>query len=375
MRICLLKPNKGEYSETFIARQVNLLDPAVVLYDGWYPTLSQPSDKSFLPFPFNLKIFRGSFRNLFPNIYHTYYTKKFSRFLREQKIDLVLANYGPMGVSVMDACKLAKTPLVVHFHGFDAHHHPTLIKYENAYRKMFKEGVSTICVSVDMKKKLETLGAKNIYLNPYAIDSELFSQANPKSADKVFVFVGRFTAKKNPMLLVKSMAKVIAEVPDAKLIMIGDGTLYTKTKELTQGLGLEKSIEFWGSKDPADVSTALKSVRAFVQHSLTAEDGDMEGTPNTILEASSSALPVISTFHAGIKEAVIHEETGFLVNEGDWETMADYMILLARDPELATSMGLNGRKHIIKNYSVEGQVNTLKKVFEAAVRNKGRINK
>lgn len=164
------------------------------------------------------------------------------------------------------------------------------------------------------------------------------------------------------------MQKVTEHFPNAKLVMIGDGALLKQAQKLTKELRLEKNVEFRGSRSPAEVSDALKDALAFVQHSLTAEDGDKEGTPNTILEASSSALPVISTAHAGIKEAVIHGETGYLVDEGDWEGMADYMIKLANNHELATEMGKNGREHIIRNYNIKNQIEVFHKAFAEAVK-------
>ena len=65
----------------------------------------------------------------------------------------------------------------------------------------------------------------------------------------------------------------------------------------------------------------LKSSTAFAQHSITAENGDMEGTPVGIVEASYAGLPVISTFHAGIPDVINNRETGLLVEEHDVEEM------------------------------------------------------
>src|SRR3546814_21143924 len=99
--------------------------------------------------------------------------------------------------------------------------------------------------------------------------------------------------------------------------MAGIGPLWQQTKELAARLNLEKAIDFAGVLTHEQVYERMKHTRAFVQHSVTAAAGDSEGTPNSILEASAAGLPVVSTRHAGIKEAVRHEETGFLVEEHD----------------------------------------------------------
>ena len=368
MRLCILKPNHNAYSETFIDRQIRLLQPVKVIYEGWYPSI-EDSGRSFLPFPFHLLAFRGVFRNLAPALYHTWYTRQLMRYFRKNRIDLVLANYGPMGVRVMDACQAAGIPLVVHFHGFDAHHHDTLLKFGKAYRRLFTLSDALIAVSGDMKTSLLELGAKEekIWFNPYAVDARLFSQSNPAEADPVFVFVGRFAPKKDPLLLLRSFQVVLKEIPEARLLLIGEGSLLPPARLLAEELGIAKRVEFAGRKTPEEVAAALGRARAFVQHSLTAPDGDKEGTPNTILEASSSGLPVISTTHAGIKEAVIHGETGFLVEEGDWAAMADYMIRLGKDSLLAKQMGEAGRKHILSAYNLERQKNTFEKIFKTTI--------
>ena len=110
--------------------------------------------------------------------------------------------------------------------------------------------------------------------------------------------------------------------------------------------------------------------RAFVQHSVTAKDGDMEGTPNTILEASAMGLPIISTKHAGIKEAVIHEKTGFLVDEHDYLKMSEFMMLLVQNPELAGKLGKNPRIHMEKNYSMDYRIKVLKDLIKGSISNR-----
>ena len=365
MRLCILKPNRNVYSETFIARQITLLKPVKVLHEGWYPTVEDGI--SFLPFPFRHLFFRGLFRNLLPRLYHRYYTRKLSNYFIQNRIDAVVANYGPMGVTVADACAAARIPLIVHFHGFDAYHRATVRKYREGYRRLFDQAAALIAVSGDMTSALLNLGAdeKKIWFNPYAVDAALFGPTDPAAAGPVFLFAGRFTPKKAPSLLIRSFAKVLEEVPEARLVMMGDGGLLPTARSLAAELNIADRVEFTGAKTHGEVAEAMAHARAFVQHSLTAEDGDKEGTPNTVLEASCRALPVVSTAHAGIREAVIHGKTGYLVEEGDWQQMAEYMIALARDPRLAQQLGAAGRHHVTEHYSTARQQKTFEQIFES----------
>jgi glycosyltransferase involved in cell wall biosynthesis len=105
---------------------------------------------------------------------------------------------------------------------------------------------------------------------------------------------------------------------------------------------------------------------AFVQHSVTAPNGDAEGTPVAILEAQAAALPVISTHHAGIPDVVIHNETGLLVSEGDIEGMAENLVKVLQDENLPKKLGEAGRKRIAENFTLEKHLNSLSKEISKA---------
>jgi glycosyltransferase involved in cell wall biosynthesis len=106
---------------------------------------------------------------------------------------------------------------------------------------------------------------------------------------------------------------------------------------------------------------------AFVQHSVTASDGDCEGTPVAVLEAGAAALPVIATAHTGIAEVIIHNETGFLVKEQDVETMAKYMIYLLENSATAAAMGIKARERIQTHFNIAKHIATINKTIEKTV--------
>ena len=140
---------------------------------------------------------------------------------------------------------------------------------------------------------------------------------------------------------------------------------------LARELGVENAVEFPGSVDHAGVAAWMRKARCFVQHSVCAENGDSEGTPVAVLEASSCGLPVISTRHAGIVDAVVDGVGGFLVGEGDVDGMADHLLRMVREPELAAGMGAAGRPHIAANYSSEKSLGKLRQVLADAAQGGG----
>ena len=118
----------------------------------------------------------------------------------------------------------------------------------------------------------------------------------------------------------------------------------------------------------AEIIDFMNRATIFVQHSVQSGDGDMEGTPNSILEAGACGLPVVSTLHGGIKDAVVEGETGYLVAEHDIEGMARQMLRLAQDSDLAAEMGRKARLRIEQDYNIHTQADKLFHLLQTVAR-------
>jgi glycosyltransferase involved in cell wall biosynthesis len=109
-------------------------------------------------------------------------------------------------------------------------------------------------------------------------------------------------------------------------------------------------------------------VRGAVLHSVTTSDGDVEGTPVSVLEAGAAGLPVVATRHAGIADVVLDGETGLLVAERDVAGMADAVLALIRDPARAAALGRRGRERVAAEFSLDVSIARLWGALEAARR-------
>ena len=365
MKFCIAYPNsKLTYSETFIANHINGLKADIFITGGWCP-YKENNKKTIFQFPFNIEPVRIFYKKFLQKKYIQRYKRDLTTFLLKHKIDVVFAEYGITGTMIAEACKNSKIPLVVHFHGFDAYHFKTLDLYLKEYQSIFSVAKAIVVVSEDMKKQIISLGCNPeiIHNIHYGVNNKNFSNTSPEKNPPIFVAVGRFTNKKAPGNTIKAFAQVCKEIKEARLVMIGNGELFDECKELIQNLKIENNIILKGVLSPERIAEELRHARCFVQHSIRSLDGDSEGSPNSILEAAASGLPVVSTLHAGIRESVIHGKTGFLVEEGDIDGMAAYMKTIANNPELAGTMGRKGREHILKNYNLEEQIEKLKSLI------------
>jgi glycosyltransferase involved in cell wall biosynthesis len=373
--VCIIHPNKRAYSESFIHNHIRYLPSKVhVLYQLELLTYQENDDKPLVPRP--LRVASRWFETLYNYFHDTtrcttvkeldwMSTFVLRRFLKSKKIDAVLAEYGPTGVAVLDACKEAHVPLIVHFHGFDAHYKPAVEVYASHYLKMFSYAGAVIAVSRNMEKQLLDLGVsrEKIHYNVYGVDTNLFRDGRPDKNPPTFIAVGRFVDKKAPQLTLLAFRKVLDRCSSARLIMIADGPLLESCRQIVHALKMTNAVEFLGPKKHNEVAKIMNGARAFVQHSVTTSHGDAEGTPVGVLEAGSSGLPVVSTRHAGIRDVVLEGKTGFLVDEFDVAGMAEQMIALVEQPERALELGRNARKHIEENFSLEESINNLWRII------------
>lgn len=364
-KFCIAKPNEYSYSETFIDNQIAMLPHDVLISTGWYPHIVN-NKETLLKGLFKNDYYRGILKRFFPNHFEKNYDKQLSDFLIENNIKKVLANYGPLGVHMLNACKMNGIELFVHFHGFDAAHTNTIQKFAKSYKTLFDYAQNIITVSNVMTGNLVALGADpNKIVNiPYGVNFNLFQVKTEWKTDKKIFFVGRFTAKKGPFQLVKAFDLILKSHPDAELHMIGDGEMFESTKAFIEELKLTDKIILHGKQSPVYIANALKDARLFMQHSMIAPNGDSEGTPNTILEASAMGLPIVSTRHAGIPEAVIDGTTGYLVDENDWQNMAKKAIELLDDLDLCIEMGKKAREHVMINYNLDKQIQKLNQLIQ-----------
>ncbi|MEZ4931454.1 MAG: glycosyltransferase [Saprospiraceae bacterium] len=356
LSIAIVSNNKNKYSETFIHRQVALLPADVhLLYGGYLPVMFGNDQPLALEMGWWHRIFGLSQKQA-----AILNAKGIESYLLKNKIQAVLAQYGPSGVAMMEICRKIGIPLIVHFHGFDAYRKDILQDYGGKYPALF-ETANTVCVSTDMQRQLLKLGAdpERLHLIPYGVDTDLFKPGTKKMQHPVFIACGRFVPKKAPHLTIEAFAKTLEKIPNAKLMMIGEGEMLPACRSLADSLGISHAIDFKGVMGQAEVAQLLPQALALVQHSVRSSEGDAEGLPLAILEAGACGLPVVATKHMGISDAVVEGETGFLVAEGDTVGMSNQMVYLAQNPALASTMGFAARQRICIHYNQERYINDL----------------
>ena len=371
-------------SETFLRAHVKMIAPGETIVlcpnEAAVEGADVPTLASFEEWKWNLVGLLGwrignAVRRRFGNVVESYVRDMFEpgistddrervrNFLQRHRPAAVLAEYGPTGCLLWRMCQACDVPLFVHFHGFDASYHSRDTHWRVRYRRMFDAVEGVIAPSQFLAGNLIGLGCPRakLHVNPYGVAVERFTPT--QRLPERLVAVGRLVPKKGPDLTIRAFAQVREKFPAARLDIVGGGELAEQCSALIRELHLDGCVQMHGVRGHDYVLGLMQQASMFVQHSVTASDGDSEGLPNAILEAMSVALPVVSTRHSGIPEAVTDGITGLLVEEHDVEGMAQAMMELLANPARATSMGNAGRKRICQEFTLEKSRDRLRAIM------------
>ena len=176
----------------------------------------------------------------------------------------------------------------------------------------------------------------------------------------LIVNVGALVAHKGQKHLLDAMPHVLREVPDAHLVILGEGELRPQLERQIKDLRLEKRALLAGFRD--DVLQLVKSADLFVMSSIT------EGLGSTVLDAMAMSLAVVGTRAGGIPEAVVHGETGLLVPPADPRALAGAIVRLLKDAPLRNQMGQAGVKRVAEHFGVGRLLNGTLEAYKEAQR-------
>lgn len=172
-------------------------------------------------------------------------------------------------------------------------------------------------------------GEQYPYINNPVETQRFYAGERENGTAVTFVNVCRLNELKNISLAIRAMAQVVKELPDAKLVLVGDGELRQELEAETAALGLEGNVIFAGEQpNPEDY---LARADVFVLSSL------VEGLPLCVLEAMAAGLPVIATEVGGLPDLI--GDNGALVPSEDVQALAAQMLRFARDPALRERCG------------------------------------
>lgn len=172
----------------------------------------------------------------------------------------------------------------------------------------------------------------------------------------VIVNVGALVGHKGQKFLIDAMPMVLREVPDAHLIIFGEGDLRVPLEKQIKQLNLTKRVLLPGFRE--DVLSLMKTADLFVMSSVT------EGLGSAVLDAMAMGQAVVGTRAGGIPEAVVPDETGLLVEPADPKALANAIVRLLKDDALRKQFGDAGRRLVADHFGVDALVEGTLEVYQ-----------
>ena len=176
--------------------------------------------------------------------------------------------------------------------------------------------------------------------------------------------VGRMQTVKAQPVLAQAFVQALQAQPALRqrlrLVMVGGGALQAECQAILQAAGMADLA--WLPGERADVPDVMRGLDCFVLPSLA------EGISNTILEAMSTALPVLATRVGANAELVAEGRTGHLVPAGDAQALAQGVLQMAGDPVAARAMGQAGRRLVEQRFSLQAMVGAYESVYRRVLR-------
>jgi colanic acid/amylovoran biosynthesis glycosyltransferase len=152
-----------------------------------------------------------------------------------------------------------------------------------------------------------------------------------------------------------------------RLDLVGTGPLQSKIKGLVHAAGLNDRVDFLDDQPEDAVRRMVAGSDVLVQPSVVAPDGDMDGIPNTLIEAMALGIPVLATSLSGIPELVIDGVTGLVVSPGDPHELAAGLQKLIEDPEAARRRAIAGIAKVEAEFDIASSAAAMASLLERSL--------
>jgi len=276
-----------------------------------------------------IRILRQGSRNLFNYSVYPRYKRQFSK----EKYDVVVDDINKIPFYTPLFVKEPLAGIVHHLFGksiFSEASLPAALYVYGAERMALPvyRNIPIAVVSESTKKEMVSLGFKpeDLMLAPNAVHHQLFRVTGIQRSESPLIgYLGRIKKYKSVDHLLYAFALVVKQIPDARLVVVGDGDALDGLKHLAGTLGIGHAVEFTGYVSEEKKVEWLNTVQLAVNPSAK------EGWGLTVIEANACGIPVIASDVPGLRDSVVNGKTGILFEYGNINMLAEQIIAVLRD--------------------------------------------
>ena len=206
------------------------------------------------------------------------------------------------------------------------------------------------------KKEIKRVYGREATVITHGVDEERFKKREDRGKirerykltekEKIIITTNYLHPRKRIHLLIEAMPHILKAVPQARALIVGDGPERESLEKLASKLGVKEKVIFAGFIPDPELPSYYYAADLYLH------PGKLESFGLSVIEAAYSHLPVVSVAEGGPLYTVRDGETGFLVSP-EPEAIAEKVISLLKNPELAKTMGEEGHRFIKENFSWE----------------------
>jgi phosphatidylinositol alpha-1,6-mannosyltransferase len=291
------------------------------------------------------------------------------RVARKEKVETILVGQVlPVGTAAMIVKKFLGIPYFVSCHGMDILIAQTAPRKKKLLVKILTEARGVIANSQFTKNELLKIGvAENkitiVYPCPKKFEMSVSAEAIKRKYHlenkKILLTVGRLVRRKGHNKVIEAMPKILEKLPEAIYIVVGGGPEISNLKSQISNLDLTNKVIFTGEIFDEELAAFYKMCDVFIMIPRQI-GGDVEGFGTVYLEANQFGKPVVASKSGGAAEAVLDGVTGLIVDSADANQIADAIIKLLTEKELADKLGAEGEERVKKEFQWEIQTEKIK---------------
>lgn len=264
------------------------------------------------------------------------------------------SSYGVLGM----ICKFR--PYVLSVWGSDIYDFPNRNILNNMLLRLVIKSATTICsTSIAMKKIIEKkYNRQDVEIVPFGIDLNYFNFNKIKNNDFTVGIIKSIEKYNGVDILIDSANILVNQLnKNITFIIVGEGSIKKEMEQKVSALKLDNSVKFFGFIPHNMIKTYFNKINVFISPSIR------EGFGVSVLEASATGVPAITSNVGGLQEVNVHNKTGFILEKNNPDILAKNILKLFKNRSLTEKLGRNARTHVEKNFNWIDNLNKMIDIY------------
>ena len=296
---------------------------------------------------------------------------KLRKILKNEKSDILHCHSSMAGFIGRIAGKLSKVPSIIYtphtvyyawLKGLKKH----IFYFAEKFLTKFTDVIIAVSPSEEeyLKKTLKT--DKVIRVNN-GIDFDeiekfkcnklqIKKELNIPENRKTILTISRLSPPKDVFTILKAIKIVYSYYKNFVLLIAGDGEEKEEMQDFVKNENLTENVKFLGWREDIYNLICISDISIL--------SSKREGLPYAVLEPSAFGKPVIGTYTTGIKDCIVHNETGFLFPVGDYNMLSKYILELLQNEKKCKRFGEKAKEFVKKNFNLKNMINSLEEIYE-----------